>query len=151
MSRNRSRHWHFSLLEPRKMFSDRSSVEIEFIDSATRVVIEAPKVKISIPREVEAAVTPPPPTEAQLRKELRCEEAKLRIQRAANAQCGSHSSLGNYKDLWTTMWHVERLRSMLHDVDPATGMRVRHPGVLSAYLARKNAELAASTEKSLIQ
>ena len=136
MSSNRKRHWHFTLRESRKMFTEqRPEMDIEFIPSSTRVVLKAPEVRISIPLEVERAVLPPPKTEADLRRELREWTRIARIMRAGEAQ-----GVFAKKDLWQAEWQVEKLRSLVGELNP-DGSRVRHPGPLKRFLDTKFAEL----------
>jgi len=136
MSHNRKRHWHFTLRESRKMFTEqRPEMEFDFIPSSTRVVLKAPEVRISIPLEVERAVVPPPPTKDELMKDLRKWREMLRLIRR-----GEEQNVFSKDDLWHAEWQVEKLRSMLGELNP-DGTRARHPGPLKRFLDMKFKEL----------
>lgn len=142
MSSNRKRHWHFTLRESRKMFTERRpEMDIEFIPSSTRVVLKAPEVRISIPIEVERAVVPPPPTKEELVLQLRKWRSMARIIR-----CGEAQGVFSKEELWHAEWQVEKLRSLIGELNP-DGSRVRHPGPLKRFLDEKFAKMRERVRK----
>lgn len=142
MSSNRKRHWHFTLRESRKMFSEkRPEMEFDFIPSSTRVVLKAPEVRISIPLEVERAVVPPPPTADDLVRQLRKWRSMARMMRHGEAQ-----GVFSKEELWHAEWQVERLRNLVGERNQ-DGTRVLHPGPLKAFVGARFAELRERVRK----
>jgi len=136
MSRNRKRHWHFTLRESRKLFTEHHpEMEFDFIPSSTRVVLKAPEVRITIPLEVERAFVPPPPTKDELAKKIREIRSMVRMLRYGEAQ-----GVFSKEELWRAEWQLEKYRSMAGETNP-DGTRVRHPGPLKRFLDMKFKEL----------